>query len=396
MFYSGLNKTKKDLIIKILLTLGCVLVLFIPFIALAESSSDVSVINIDLPNLGPTDIVSTIRTIIKYLLLGAIISGIVYLIFAGYHYITSGGNPDQMAQAKNRIIGVVIGLVVVLSSYALVTFVEGVVSGRLTEISFNLHRPTTQTPTDRSSESGERSDTDSPNAEENLPEVEPLPEPPNVEENADCPYTQEEIDSCFKLATQMYMCFNKGFSFLNKTNSPCQNQNNLSTEGQKACQNLRSLVQQLGRNLETSESYDICGTPGNKIISECLLGDREDPSACEQKVDTLINTITTSRSSTEAPAERTPPEEEKEISPYQACLQEAKTKHDECTNATENICLVQKRAYEVCLKGLGWIIRSFCNARRRDYYECRNNWLRKCSQQYSNDREYCRIHYNPY
>ena len=69
-----------------------------------------------------------IAVIIKYsieTLLGAL--GIIFLIliiYSGFQWMTSGGNDDKVKDAKTRMKNATIGLVVVLMSYSIMTFVK--------------------------------------------------------------------------------------------------------------------------------------------------------------------------------------------------------------------------------------------------------------------------------
>ena len=64
-----------------------------------------------------------IRVILTFL-------GIIFLcltLYGGFLYMTSQGKEDQIKKAKDTIIAAIIGLVIVLSSYAITTFVVSVV-----------------------------------------------------------------------------------------------------------------------------------------------------------------------------------------------------------------------------------------------------------------------------
>ena len=54
-----------------------------------------------------------------------IAGGIALLIvtLAGFKYVVSQGNPQETAKAKNTIIGALIGVVVSITAYGIVTFV---------------------------------------------------------------------------------------------------------------------------------------------------------------------------------------------------------------------------------------------------------------------------------
>ena len=64
-----------------------------------------------------------ITTIINYFLglLGLI--AVAFLIYAGVLMVTAGGNEEQVAKARKIIMYAVIGIVIILLSYTIVTFV---------------------------------------------------------------------------------------------------------------------------------------------------------------------------------------------------------------------------------------------------------------------------------
>ncbi|MFO0881994.1 MAG: pilin [Candidatus Saccharimonadales bacterium] len=68
----------------------------------------------------PEDLVAKIINIFSWVV-GAI--AVIMLIFAGFKYVTSGGDAGKITSAKNTIIYALIGLVVVALSQTLVIFV---------------------------------------------------------------------------------------------------------------------------------------------------------------------------------------------------------------------------------------------------------------------------------
>lgn len=48
---------------------------------------------------------------------------VVLIVYAGFLWMTAGGNDDQAGKAKNIIFAAIIGLVIILSAYAISTFV---------------------------------------------------------------------------------------------------------------------------------------------------------------------------------------------------------------------------------------------------------------------------------
>lgn len=71
----------------------------------------------------PGTLGQNITTIINYFLglLGLI--AVAFLIYAGILMVTAGGNEEQVAKARKIIMYAVIGIVIILLSYTIVTFV---------------------------------------------------------------------------------------------------------------------------------------------------------------------------------------------------------------------------------------------------------------------------------
>jgi hypothetical protein len=73
--------------------------------------------------LGTTDIRSTIGSIINVSLSLLGIVSLVIILYAGFEWMTAGGNDEQVGSARKRMIAGVIGLAIILSSYALSSFI---------------------------------------------------------------------------------------------------------------------------------------------------------------------------------------------------------------------------------------------------------------------------------
>ncbi len=71
------------------------------------------------------DLVETIVNVIKIILtfLGAVM--LIIVLYAGFRYMTAGGNQEQTKEALNWIKNAVIGMLIILSAYAITVFVLG-------------------------------------------------------------------------------------------------------------------------------------------------------------------------------------------------------------------------------------------------------------------------------
>jgi putative copper export protein len=71
--------------------------------------------NVDLPSL--------FKTIINYALGIAFFVAVIYLIYGGFLYITSAGNEESAEKGKNAIVYSLIGIVVIVLSFVIVSAV---------------------------------------------------------------------------------------------------------------------------------------------------------------------------------------------------------------------------------------------------------------------------------
>lgn len=54
---------------------------------------------------------------------------LVAIIYAGFLYLTSGGNPEKVKTANNAIRGAIVGLVIVALSFAVLMYTQTIVTG---------------------------------------------------------------------------------------------------------------------------------------------------------------------------------------------------------------------------------------------------------------------------
>ena len=73
--------------------------------------------------LGSRDVRDTVASIIKVLLGLLGIVAVVIILIGGFTWMTAGGNEDKVTQAKKWIFSGIIGLVIILSAYALASWV---------------------------------------------------------------------------------------------------------------------------------------------------------------------------------------------------------------------------------------------------------------------------------
>ena len=77
---------------------------------------------------GGSDIIGAVRTIVNALLILVAIIAVIAVIIGGVRYVTSSGNDDAAASAKNTIIYALVGLVVIGLSIVIVNFILSAVA----------------------------------------------------------------------------------------------------------------------------------------------------------------------------------------------------------------------------------------------------------------------------
>ena len=108
-------------------TLGLALSFALPMVAMAQLTNDdlgVTAISGSI-KLGNTDPRQTAARIINVALGFLGIIAVVIVLLGGFKYMISGGNEEKTTEAKNLIIAGIIGLAIILSAWAITSFVIG-------------------------------------------------------------------------------------------------------------------------------------------------------------------------------------------------------------------------------------------------------------------------------
>lgn len=80
-------------------------------------------------NIGETDLASIIGTVINTILGMVGVMFMVGMIKAGVQWMNAGGNEESVTKAKTTIINSTIGILIILSAYAINRFVFGLLVG---------------------------------------------------------------------------------------------------------------------------------------------------------------------------------------------------------------------------------------------------------------------------
>ncbi len=103
--------------------LGLAMVAPLPANALLDANKDLGLDKAVDTGLGNQDIRTTISKVIKTAMSLLGIVAVVIVLIGGFKWMTAGGNDEQVGEAKKWIFSGVIGLAIILSAYALASFI---------------------------------------------------------------------------------------------------------------------------------------------------------------------------------------------------------------------------------------------------------------------------------
>ncbi|MBU0625047.1 pilin [Patescibacteria group bacterium] len=115
---------KKSTLKKIAVTGVSLAAVALPIVALAGAAApDLGLEYAESIGLGSRDIRETAGSVIRAFmgLLGIV--AVLLVLYGGFKWMTAGGNEEQVGEAKKIIISGVIGLIIIMSAYAIATFV---------------------------------------------------------------------------------------------------------------------------------------------------------------------------------------------------------------------------------------------------------------------------------
>jgi len=106
---------------RVLLSIVSVTLLAVPAIVLAQPEGW----GTDVPRWD-IDIWKTLDLISDYVFWGLIVLATIFIIIAGYNFVTAAGDPERTKTARNFVLYALIGVLVGFLARALINFVGGV------------------------------------------------------------------------------------------------------------------------------------------------------------------------------------------------------------------------------------------------------------------------------
>jgi len=121
--------TKNTLFKKGIIGAALATTMFVPMFAFAQAQNDIKRNEILPPSIGTElgqgdqDLRVTIAKMIRTAMSLLGIIAVLIILYGGFKWMTSQGSEDAVGEAKKIIIAGIIGLVIILTAYAIATFV---------------------------------------------------------------------------------------------------------------------------------------------------------------------------------------------------------------------------------------------------------------------------------
>lgn len=103
-------------------TAATTIMAFVHTVVLADNNTGESFVPNSISSID--NIVTVIRNIIRFIILIAFVLAFLFLIIGGIRWITAGGDEKGVERARGMITAALIGLVIILVSYALIVLVQ--------------------------------------------------------------------------------------------------------------------------------------------------------------------------------------------------------------------------------------------------------------------------------
>lgn len=95
---------------------------------------------------GGSNVAKTIQNIVVFFIILAVIIALIYLLYGGIKWITSGGQKDQVEAARNHIVAAIIGLIVVFLAIFIVSIVLAAFGLKVGDLAIPIITPPIITP----------------------------------------------------------------------------------------------------------------------------------------------------------------------------------------------------------------------------------------------------------
>jgi membrane protease YdiL (CAAX protease family) len=97
---------------KILASIAVTSLLAVPLLVLAQQAPPQNI-----------DLIQVLENVRDWLFTILLIVAVIFIIIAGYNFVTAQGDPEKVRTARNFVLYALVGVAVAVASYALVNFI---------------------------------------------------------------------------------------------------------------------------------------------------------------------------------------------------------------------------------------------------------------------------------
>jgi hypothetical protein len=135
-----INKVKK-----LLLVISSVIYPFLAVPAFAQTGTDPCLggnpIIIAVCKLTGANIGTTVQNVVTFIIVLAVIIALLYLLYGGIKWVTSGGDKEKVESARNHITAAIVGLIIVFLAIFVISIVLALFGLSLTNLAFPVINP---------------------------------------------------------------------------------------------------------------------------------------------------------------------------------------------------------------------------------------------------------------
>jgi len=110
---------------KILATLTLIGLLAVPVMILAAEQVPIPGETETFENTG--DLIDTITNVGNWIFTGLLVIAAIFMVLAGYFFVTGGGEPEKVNKARQMLINALIGVAVGLASRGLISVIQNII-----------------------------------------------------------------------------------------------------------------------------------------------------------------------------------------------------------------------------------------------------------------------------
>ncbi|MFA6422021.1 MAG: hypothetical protein WCV92_01310 [Candidatus Buchananbacteria bacterium] len=103
-----------------------ILLFFCPSLTFGQSAVNVGLLEAGTFGLPNVDLITFISRLVRIFLSLIVLIAVLLIILSGFRWMVAGGDEEKIKKARSALFNAIIGLILVLSSYAIVSFVISV------------------------------------------------------------------------------------------------------------------------------------------------------------------------------------------------------------------------------------------------------------------------------